>query len=89
MNFASFTGSTDISGDAGVTFPMIPSNARPVLTCYITNSLTPPVAWLLVSDGRSTTSPTFCGLVLGADGVWRAGLIDAPSGWFFYMVAIW
>jgi hypothetical protein len=89
VNFVSFSGVTNSSGNASVLFPAIPANAKPVLTCYITSSLTPPVAWLLVSDGQSTTSPTFCGLVLGSDGVWGAGLIRAPAAWFFYMVVIW
>ena len=89
VNFVSFTGVTNSSGNASVFFPMIPATAKPVLTCYITSTLTPPVAWLLVSDGRSTTNPTFCGLVLGADGVWGAGLLSAPGGWFYYMVVIW
>ena len=89
VNFVSFTGVTDASGNAGVSFPMVPSAAKPVLTCYITNALTPPVAWLLVSDGKSTTNPTFCGLVLGSNGVWSAGLLSAPAGWFYYMVVIW
>jgi hypothetical protein len=67
---------------------MIPSNAKPVLTCYLTSSLTPPVAWLLVSDGFSTNS-ALCGLVQATDGSWSAGMIRAPAFWFYYMVVIW
>jgi hypothetical protein len=88
VNFVSLSGVTSSTGSGSVSFPTIPANAKPVLTCYITSSLTPPVAWLLVSDGFSTGS-ALCGLVQGTGGSWGAAMIRAPSFWFYYMVVIW
>ena len=88
-NFSTFSGLTDVNGNAAVLFPAVPANARHVLTCYVTNSLTPPVAWLPVSDGNPDTGSAMCGIVLGTDGQWRAAIIQGPGLWFFYMVVIW
>ena len=88
MNFVSFAGTIPSIGNLDVPLSMIPANARPVLTCYITSSLTPPVGWLLVSDGFDLAS-TFCGLIQAADGSWVAALRQGVSGWFYYMVVIW
>src|SRR5262245_61793178 len=51
-NISSFAGVTDGTGAASVLFPAVPTNARPVLTCYLTSSLVAPIAWLPVSDGN-------------------------------------
>jgi hypothetical protein len=88
-NISSFAGILDVNGEASVVFPAVPSSARPVLTCYLTNSLATPVAWLPVSDGNPDTGSAICGMVLGTDGKWRAAMIQAPGFWFFYMVVIW
>lgn len=86
VNFVS--GSGVLSGTGGVTVPLpaIPSNARPVLSCFITSQLTQPVAWLQVSDGNENS--TICGLVL-SNNQWNAVMINAPAFWFYYIVVIW
>jgi collagen triple helix repeat protein len=88
-NISTFAGVTDVNGEAGVIFPAVPTNARPVLTCYLTSSLTPPIAWLPVSDGNSTTGNAVCGIVRRTDGQWAGVMIQAPASWFYYMVVIW
>ena len=88
MNLVSFAGTIPAGGNLDVSFSMIPPNARPVLTCYTASSLTPPVGWLLVSDGFDLAS-TFCGLIQQPDGSWVAALRQGISGWFYYMVVIW
>lgn len=89
VNFSAFAGVTDLNGGAVVTFPAVPTGARPVVSCYLTNSLTAPVAWLPVADGNPDTGNTICGPVLGSDGQWRVSMIQGPALWFYYIVVIW
>lgn len=88
-NFSTFAGTTDVNGSAVVVFPAVPTGARPVISCYLTNTLTPPIAWLPVSDGNPDTGNAICGLVRGTDGQWRGSMIQGPAFWFYYMVVIW
>jgi len=89
VNFLTASGVLSLSGGVSLPIPSVPSTAKPVLSCYITNSLVQPVAWLPVSDGDPTNSSTSaCGLVLSG-GQWNAVMINGPSAWFYYMVVIW
>ena len=88
-NFFSSTGVLSGSGSVTVPLPAVPANARPVLSCYITDQITQPVAWLKVSDGRSTSSSTsVCGLVL-ANNQWNAVMINSPAFWYYFVAVIW
>ncbi|MGH9201815.1 MAG: hypothetical protein ACRD2A_11340 [Vicinamibacterales bacterium] len=89
VNF--FSASGILSGSGGVTVPLpgVLVSARPVLSCYITNQLVQPVAWLKVSDGNPTISGSaICGLVLSGN-QWNAVMINAPAFWFYFVAVTW
>ena len=88
-NFFTASGTIALDGTAAVSLPSsVPVNARPVIACYISDTATPPTAWLLISDGRSSTG-AFCGLAQISNGSWGVAIIDAPAGWVFFVSAIW
>lgn len=86
LNALQSSGLLSVSGGVTVALPQIPASARPVLSCYITNSLTQPVAWLAVSDGNGDSN--VCGLVL-SNNQWNAVMINGPSLWFYYLIVTW
>jgi hypothetical protein len=90
VNFVTSSGVLDLNGDVTVQLPQVPANARPVLSCYITNSLAQPVAWLAVSDGDPGDGAlaNVCALVL-SNNQWNAVMVNGPSLWFYYLVVIW
>jgi hypothetical protein len=89
LNFFTASGVTDAGGDAAVLLPTtVPSTARPILSCYITNTLTQPIPWIQVADGNGAGSGTICGLVLSA-GRWSVALINAPAVWFYFISVTW
>lgn len=88
-NFFTASGTLDIDGAAVVDLPAsVPSNAKPLIACYISDVSTPPTAWLLISDGRSSTG-AFCGLVQDAGGSWSVVILDAPSAWVYFISVVW
>lgn len=89
VNFFSATGQVDGTGSADVFMPAsVPSNAKPLIACYVTLSLTPPVSWLVVADGFSTTSP-YCGVTRQSDGTWRLGFRQYPAFWYYSVSVTW
>lgn len=87
-NFFSASGALSGTGSVVVPLPGVPVNARPVLSCYITDDLTQPVAWLKVSDGDETGTAHICGLVL-ANNQWSVVMINGPAFWFYFVSVIW
>lgn len=89
-NFYSTAGSLPSSGDIAIPLPGVPSGARPLLACYITDRLSQPVAWLQISDGDPGDGSLNigCGLVLSGN-QWTAVLVNAPSFWFYYVAVTW
>ena len=87
-NFFSASGVLSGTGSVTVPLPGVPVNARPVLSCYITNQLTQPVAWLKVSDGNDTGTANACGLVL-SNNQWNVVMINGPAFWFYFVSVIW
>jgi hypothetical protein len=90
VNFVTSSGVLDTGGDVVVPLPQVPATARPVVSCYITNTLAQPVAWVQISDGDpgDGAGNIACGLVL-QNNQWNAVLVNGPSLWFYYLVVIW
>ena len=88
-NFFTASGTLSSTGSGSVMLPAsVPANARPIVACYITDCAAAPTAWLLITDGASSTG-AICGLVQTASLAWGVAIIDAPSGWAYFISVVW
>lgn len=76
-----YGGVIPASGTVVVQLPPAAGNnpaAPPLITCWTSNSSNG--AWLVVSDGRSGTTP-YCAMGL-VDGVWVGTMLQGIPGWY-------
>lgn len=87
-NFFITQGVIGSSGGASIALPSTVTNANlPVVECYVTNSLSSPVAWLRIATGATSASAT-CAVVVSGSSV-SVVLINIPMGYFYYISATW
>ena len=80
-----FVGQLDGNGAGGVSLPVEAGNLAnpPVLSCYISSSLTSS-AWLLISTSNLTGS---CGLVWTGSNL-HVGIVESAPFWYFRVVVV-
>jgi hypothetical protein len=83
-------GVPGIIGASGAFTALLPAgavagNRLPATACYISLD---GITWLVVSDAFSTTS-AFCGLTGIGGATPGLTIIQAPVGWFYYMIVVW
>ena len=74
----SFTGILPASATA--------NNRIPAIACYVSNDGR---TWLAVAQTPSSSLATYCGLTGIGTSSPGITIINGPSGWFFYIIAVW
>lgn len=88
VNRADFTGTIGASGGISVPLPTaaVANNKVPIVACFISENRQ---TWLAVAALPPEDGFPFCGLTGIGTGTPNVTLVDAPVGFFYYIIAAW
>ena len=66
--------------------PAVENGKLPAVACYISNDRN---TWLAVAQVPSTTADTYCGITGITSGAPALTIINVPTGYYYYLIAIW
>lgn len=88
LNRQDYTGTIGASGSVSLLLPAasVAGGKVPVVACFISQT---GATWLAVAQAPTVATWPFCGLV-GIGGTGPAiSLVNVPSGYSYYVIAVW